>query len=67
MMMNNIMIGLGMLCILLGLILIFSLQFNLMQAIEINEYRGLEKVYRMQIEHYNPKDYLLQLKEIRPN
>ena len=44
-------------------LLLFSLEFNLMQCVQINEYKGKEKVYRMQIEHYNPNDYTLKLKE----
>lgn len=63
---DNAIIVLGVLSGLLGFILVFSLQFNLMQAVEINEYKGKEKVYRMQIHHYNPNDYTLQMEETRP-
>lgn len=42
---------------------LISFETNMCQCTQINELKGKEKVYRMQIHHYNPNDYTLQIKE----
>lgn len=42
---------------------LISFEINMCQCTQINELKGKEKVYRMQIHHYNPNDYTLKIKE----
>lgn len=54
--------------LLLGFIftlLLFSLEFNLMNAFENATYQGREIMYRQAIERYNPQDKILTLPLVR--
>ena len=56
------------LVLLLGFIftlLLFSLEFNLMNAFENATYQGREIMYRQAIERYNPQDGILNLPLVR--